>query len=35
VVAPPKDINGIGRVCTIRDPHGAVISMITYFPPED
>ena len=26
----PTDIPGIGRFCTIKDPQGAVISLITY-----
>lgn len=35
VVSPPMDIPDVGRVCTIMDPQGAVISMITYLPPRD
>ncbi len=31
VVVPPTDITGIGRYCTIKDPQGASISLITYF----
>jgi uncharacterized protein len=31
IVAHPADIPGIGRYCTIRDPQGGLISLITYF----
>lgn len=30
LLMPPTDIPGIGRFCTIKDPQGAVISLITY-----
>lgn len=30
VLAPPMDIPKVGRFCTIQDPTGAVVSLITY-----
>jgi len=30
MVTRPTDIPGIGRICTIRDPQGGVISLISY-----
>lgn len=30
LVVEPRDIQGVGRFCVIRDPQGAFISAITY-----
>jgi predicted enzyme related to lactoylglutathione lyase len=30
IVVAPRDIPGVGRLCVIRDPQGAIISAITY-----
>ena len=30
---PPTDIPNVGRFCTIQDPQGAVLSLITYATP--
>jgi uncharacterized protein len=30
VVLPPQDIPGVGRFCTIKDPHGGILSLISY-----
>ena len=32
IIVPPTDIPEIGRFCTFMDPHGAVLSVITYVP---
>lgn len=35
VLMPPMDIPKVGRMCTIQDPQGAVISFIKYAPCEE
>ncbi len=30
VIVEPRDIPGVGRICVIADPQGAIISMISY-----
>lgn len=34
IIVPPMDIPKVGRFCTLSDPQGAVISIITYVPME-
>lgn len=33
VIVPPTDIPNIGRFCTVSDPAGAVLNLITYVQP--
>ncbi len=30
IVMAPRDIPGVGRICVISDPQGALISMVSY-----
>jgi uncharacterized protein len=30
ILVPPMDIPNIGRFCTLQDPEGAIVSIITY-----
>ena len=32
LIVPLQDIPGVGRFCVIRDPQGATLTLITYFP---
>ena len=32
IIVPPMDIPTVGRFCTITDPTGAAVSLITYLP---
>lgn len=35
ILVPPMDVPHVGRFTTFQDPHGAVISAITYAPREE
>ena len=34
VVEPPREIPKVGTYCVVKDPQGAYIAMVTYFPME-